>query len=675
MSRSYRARHHKYFGVVDARDQVLERHQQAGGVGGDASRVASAAVQEAAARTMPLPVPAGIRVQDSVLVEIPAEVVGPPMHANVIEWVEDQMLQAMNAAHRSSTAPFHAELAKTVETPATPPTPTEKPYEPIRQPGRRVATLPAGTTYTQDMLVQPARFAGVLTSEGFVPAAADDPRARPQELRMMPVRVIVGEDQLIADEIDQMIAAPVVEVPPTGPAPLADATLADLPIGHHTYEYLSGTAGTGKTTLAKKLDELAKPGSIEIAATTGIAAVNLGEGTTIHALLGFFDMASLTENYISGRLHAQIRRHKKAGLRRILIDEVSMMDGRMLTMITRAVDEVNGGGDLEKFGEDYDEFEGGEDANTDDLALTLVGDFAQLSPVPGEDTRTGVKIPAQYAFESAEWHRYADHVTKLEKIWRQSDRDFIEALHAVRRGDGRSALAFFSANKFSDFTDDAFEGSTVVAKNVEVDRVNGLRLDRLPTPWMEAKATRWGKQRGDWSQVPDTLRLKEQALVMVLANERDMDTRQIIYANGDLGTLVGQETKDQAWLVKLKRTGQVVKVHAVTRENTIPLQPGRRKELIAADQSHLITKDKKREIVGTISYIPLRCAFACTVHKTQGLTLDSVQVNLRDPFFKHPGMLFVALSRARTAAGLRIVGNQVAFFERCRVDPRVVPWL
>jgi ATP-dependent exoDNAse (exonuclease V) alpha subunit len=122
----------------------------------------------------------------------------------------------------------------------------------------------------------------------------------------------------------------------------------------------------------------------------------------------------------------------------------------------------------------------------------------------------------------------------------------------------------------------------------------------------------------------------------------------------------------------------------VTRENTIPLEVGRRKEIKQAfaagtgpDPVTMITDDGKgrMEIVGTIAYMPMRAAYGCTVHKTQGLTLDNVQVNIRDWFFKTPGMLFVALSRARTAEGLRIVGDQQGFIKRCCVEPRVQPWL
>jgi len=211
----------------------------------------------------------------------------------------------------------------------------------------------------------------------------------------------------------------------------------------------------------------------------------------------------------------------------------------------------------------------------------------------------------------------------------------------------------------------------------------------LSTPEMIAKSSRSGTQRSDWKQIPDVLRLKEGALVMILANRRVYDdeedsTGRIIYANGDLGTLVGIDVNGTGWTVRLHRTGRNVQVLPIRRENTIPLEPGRRKAINAAfmagqgpsPEDVITEKGKGRsEIIGTVDYMPLRCAYGCTVHKTQGLTLDAVQVNIRDPFFKQPGMVFVALSRARTIAGLRIVGNQTSFVERLRIEPRVLPWL
>jgi hypothetical protein len=470
----------------------------------------------------------------------------------------------------------------------------------------------------------------------------------------------------------------------------AEPTLADLPIGKHTHENLSGTAGTGKTYTAKQLIELSPPGSVALAATTGIAAVNLGEGTTINALLKYFNTKDLQERYTTGILQSVLRKLRRSGLRRILIDEKSMLSGQQLTLITRACDEVNKPkSELEGVGDDSaqkyaDEYELSEPEEDQTIGITLVGDFGQLPPIADEDERTGKKIPLQFAFDSPEWSRYGQHTTTLTKIWRQDAQDFVQALHAVRKAQIQSALAFFTPQRFENITDDQFEGTTIFAKNDAVERYNQLRLDALNTPAMTYDAVRKGIQRGDWKQIPQQLQLKEGALVMILANRRVYedefdDAGRIIYANGDLGVIKGVDPGRTGWAVELQRTGKIVNVLPIVRENTIPLEPGRRKEMIAQgiDLATAITEKGKgrSEIIGTIMYMPLRAAYGCTVHKTQGLTLDKVQVNIRDPFFRNPGMLFVALSRARTIDGLRIVGNQIGFIERCRIEPRVQPWL
>lgn len=452
------------------------------------------------------------------------------------------------------------------------------------------------------------------------------------------------------------------------------------------YTNISGTAGVGKTFVAKEI--IRQHEGMVLAATTGIASVNLGEGTTINSLLRYFDTKSLIDAYTAGYLQATLRKLRRAGIQRILIDEKSMLSGQQLTPIARAVREVNEGGiyALESvgIGENDDDSDPlpSRDSDLPPLGITLVGDFGQLPPVPDTDQRTGKKIPVQFAFESPEWPIFAEHTTRLETIYRQEAKAFVAALHAIRAGRVNEALDFFTADKFSDIMDDEFEGTTIFAKNDAVERYNLLRLDRLAGASMRFKTVRQHKQRGDWKQVPDELILKEGALVMILANKRvyedDEDDRgSLIYANGDLGTLVG--TRGSGWLVTLQRTGSNVIVFPVTRENTIPLEVGRRKELKAAgaDLASVISEQGKgkSEVVGRITYMPLRAAYGATVHKTQGLSLDHIQANIRDPFFSQPGMMFVALSRARTMEGLRIVGNQRGFVERCKIEARVQKWL
>lgn len=282
---------------------------------------------------------------------------------------------------------------------------------------------------------------------------------------------------------------------------------SDCPVGRQMFEYICGTAGVGKTQLAKRIAQLYK--GTELAATTGIASVNLGEGTTINALLKYFNAESLRENYTDGRLHTIIRHLRNTGLRRIVLDEVSMLDGRSLTYMVRAIREVNEGksqqDDMRADASDEENEQGAVDLTGDNqIGLTLVGDFGQLPPVPDEDPKTGRKIPVQFAFESSEWGAFAPHITKLTKIWRQDAQDFISALHAVRRGD-RRALDFFTPDRFVEMTDDNFQGSTIFAKNDAVDRYNQLRLDELHTTPIFYQTERTGKQRGDWKQIPDRL--------------------------------------------------------------------------------------------------------------------------------------------------------------------------
>ncbi|KKK87514.1 hypothetical protein LCGC14_2752470 [marine sediment metagenome] len=301
------------------------------------------------------------------------------------------------------------------------------------------------------------------------------------------------------------------------------------------------------------------------------------------------------------------------------------------------------------------------------MGLTLVGDFCQLAPVK-----------APYAFTSQEWHRYVDHTCLLTEIKRQDDPEFVRALQAVRRGDATRALEFFGPRLVQQ-TDMQYDGSTLFAKNDPVTRYNIQRLEQLSTPVVSFASTRWGKLRSEWGGppkppdkwgIPPHISLKDGALVMILANKRIDDSMRMCYVNGDLGEFLGEE--DGRARLRLRRTGEEVMVEPITRFHLTPLEPGRRKELVAEGHADRI-KDKM-EIIGGITYMPLRVAYASTVHKTQGLTLDAVQVNIRDHFFRSYGMLYVAL-RCRTADGLRLVGDARGFVDRCRVDPQVREWV
>lgn len=466
---------------------------------------------------------------------------------------------------------------------------------------------------------------------------------------------------------------------PPDPVDTCDEPATDLwPAPVPTFTYLAGAAGSGKTFATKAWAE--RDRGLLLTASTGIAAINLGGATTINAALGYFDTASLKDKFTLGQLTSTLGKLWKSGVTRIVIDEASMIPGDALTYLVRAIDEVNGKGYvLDARWE--------EEAGDPQLGLTLVGDPCQLGPIadkpetppPGQKRQ---KRTVQYAFESVEWEQFAPHVKILTEIRRQADPAFIEALRAARKGDGARALEYFQA-RLVDRLDDAYQGATIFAKNDSVDRHNQLRLDALKGQAIHFGSSRWGKQRSEWGSpekppaswgIPETLVLKEGAWVMVLANSYQAEEgggRRLVYVNGDCGEVVGTDGSNA--LVRLQRTGHVTAIAYQTRDVRVPCDSVRRKELREAGLEDRI--DGKWEIVGSITYMPLRLAWASTVHKSQGLTLDRVQVDLRDAFFKTPQMLYVALSRARTAEGLRIVGNGNVFLDRCRVDPKLRGWL
>lgn len=419
------------------------------------------------------------------------------------------------------------------------------------------------------------------------------------------------------------------------------------------FSFINGPAGTGKTFLARAW-AAASPG-LTLTATTGIAAINMGDATTINALLKYYDTASLEEAYTAGFLQATLRKLRKAGLRRILLDEVSMLDGHQLTLLVRALDEVNGTGSGWETSTEDEEAE----AQGMQVGLTLVGDFCQLPPVK-----------APFAFESPEWGRFEASTLNLTEVRRQADPEFVEALRAVRRGQPRAALEVLR-DCLADKTLAHYDGPTLLAKNDAVDRYNGLRLDALKGETLVSRATRWGTLRPEWKNVPPELVLKAGALVMVLANRYDHEESRYLYVNGDLGVFEGFEGTGAR--VTLHRTGAEELVAPIVRENLQPLEVGERKALKAAGELERIKG--KNKVVGAVRYLPLRVAYATTVHKSQGLSLDSVQVNLREPFMAAPGMVYVALSRARTQGGLRIVGSAETFLARCVADKRLEAWL
>jgi ATP-dependent DNA helicase PIF1 len=418
------------------------------------------------------------------------------------------------------------------------------------------------------------------------------------------------------------------------------------------FGYIAGDAGTGKSYLARRFSELYRGG--ELLATTGIAAVNIG-GTTINSCLRYYDTESMQIEYEFGRLGAALRQLGSTGTTRLIIDEISMMDGRQLDILSLALDDANAWLAAN---------------HKPQLGIWLTGDFAQLPPV-GVDKKKGTSTPPIYAFQSPAWSRWGENQMLLTDIRRQADPAFIAAIQQLRKGNKGCVdyfRIFIHPTEISDYN-----GTSILAKNDEVDRYNRLRMLRLQTPVVTFKAVRTGAakdQPSEWKNVPETLELKEGALVMVLANAYDGDAdqqdRRIIYANGDLGIFQEKLSEHHA-VVRLHRTGREIVVGNVVREKLVPGARGMRRK-----KGKPIPPEK---ILASLDYMPLRVAYASTVHKSQGLSLDNVQLMINSQFWMSSGMLYVGVSRARTPEGLRIVGTPDQFAARVRANALVTSWL
>lgn len=385
-----------------------------------------------------------------------------------------------------------------------------------------------------------------------------------------------------------------------------DEALAILESGQSVL--LTGAAGTGKTYLLNKYIRRAKKRGVHIAvtATTGLAATHLN-GTTIHAWSGIG-----VDDSVDKRKAARLGKSRQELIRKadvLVIDEISMLHDFRLDM----VDEI-----LRLVREDTKPFGG--------LQVILCGDFFQLPPVNRRDSRQG-----SFVISSHSWQQNVFSVCYLEKQYRQSnDELYTQILNGIRAGVlTRSQLDALNARSHA--AADPFTPQTrLLTVNVDVDSVNNEQLDALEGDVheydMEAHG---GKNYVEQLQrsclAPATLRLKLDAQVMCIKNAQDRR-----YANGSLGTVTGFEKVTDYPVVELLNGREIV-----MRPETWELMDG----------------DKRR---AQLVQLPLRLAWAITVHKSQGMTLDAARIDLSRAFVE--GMGYVALSRVRSLKHLILDG-------------------
>ncbi|MEB3052204.1 AAA family ATPase [Mycolicibacter sp. MYC123] len=403
--------------------------------------------------------------------------------------------------------------------------------------------------------------------------------------------------------------------------------------------FLTGKAGTGKSTLIRHFMADTER-NVVVVAPTGIAALNV-DGHTIHRLFGFRPTTTLSDvtggDYRPGRFTKTLGR-----LQTLIIDEASMVRADVFDMISAA---------LRRFGPEPGTAFGG-------VQVVLVGDLYQLPPVvtDGEQQYFSTTYDTPYFFSANAFNREDFPSVSLTTVFRQLGDDRMTAiLNEIREGVLLGhARQHLDSRVDADFVppDDEF-WLTLAPTNRLVTARNRQQLERLPGEEMVHRATESGDLSLFDKPLEDELRFKVGAQVMMLNN--DQAER---WVNGSIGRVVGVGYNRHGAVVDVEfPDGDAAEVAPFTWEATRPVVDG---------------GSLRREVVGTFTQLPFKLAWAITIHKSQGQTLDRLVVDLSGGMFS-TGQLYVALSRCTSLAGL--VLKRPVLPKDLKVDRRIARFL
>ncbi len=399
--------------------------------------------------------------------------------------------------------------------------------------------------------------------------------------------------------------------------------------------FLTGKAGTGKTTFLKYIREHSYK-KMAVAAPTGVAAMNAG-GTTLHSLFWlpfglYIEDYALAWNDDDGHIYnrrrlfgkVKLTKQRRALLREIdllIIDEVSMLRADTLDAIDAILKSVRR--DARPFG---------------GLQVLFIGDMYQLPPVVRErEWETMARYyPSPFFFDAQVLREQPPVLLELKTIYRQSEQTFIDILNDIRNNCCRAdQLDLLNGYYRPDFIPEKGESYvTLTTHNHRADAINKRELDALPGRPTVLKANISKDFPESLYPAEMELTLKAGAQVMFIRNDSGDERR---YYNGKIGYIKHMDASGDTLLVEFSDGSDSVEVKREEWENI----------RYRYDQAY----DRiEEEVLGTFAQFPLRLAWAITIHKSQGLTFDKAIIDAGASFAA--GQVYVALSRLRTLDGL-----------------------
>ncbi len=377
--------------------------------------------------------------------------------------------------------------------------------------------------------------------------------------------------------------------------------------------FLTGSAGTGKTYVLNKYIKYLKERrvSVSITASTGIAATHL-EGTTIHAWSGIGIKDSLSSRNLQDLRKKKYLKKNIDKSKVLIIDEISMLHKKQLDMVNEVL----------KYFKETEEAFGG-------IQLVLCGDFFQLPPI-GDYSETNRD---KFSFMSQSWLDANLSICYLTDQYRQTDNTLNQILNEIRTGNiSQNSKEILSSNKV---ILDVEEPTKLYTHNVDVDRINIQHLNSIKGKKENYKATIKGNLKLAETvkrsiMAPEKLELKIGSKVMFVKNNHEKG-----YLNGSLGNVIRYDN------------------------NGLPVVRLLNGYEITAEHEDWRIEDESGKMLVSFQQVPLRLAWAITVHKSQGMTLDAAEMDLSKTFEKGQG--YVALSRVKSLSGLNLTGyNSIA---------------